>query len=71
VSREWAHTGRFLADSIPAFYERHPIARVVELWEQAGIEDVRVRSMSLGGGVVMWGTKRVDGGGADGNAQPA
>lgn len=62
VSREWAHTGRFLADSIPNFYERYPIARVVELWEEAGIEDVHVRSMSLGGGVVMWGTRGADGG---------
>jgi demethylmenaquinone methyltransferase / 2-methoxy-6-polyprenyl-1,4-benzoquinol methylase len=57
VSREWAHTGRFLAESIPSFYERHPIGRVVELWEEAGIVDVHVRSMSLGGGVVMWGTR--------------
>jgi demethylmenaquinone methyltransferase / 2-methoxy-6-polyprenyl-1,4-benzoquinol methylase len=60
VSREWAHTGRFLAESIPSFYERYPIERVVELWERAGITDVHVRSMSLGGGVVMWGTKRID-----------
>ena len=66
VSREWAHTGRFLADSIPSFYERYPIARVVELWEEAGVEDVHVRSMSLGGGVVIWGTR-----GADGSATPA
>ncbi len=58
VSREWAHTGRFLAESIPNFYERYPIAQVVEQWERAGIVDVCVRSMSLGGGVVMWGTKR-------------
>jgi demethylmenaquinone methyltransferase/2-methoxy-6-polyprenyl-1,4-benzoquinol methylase len=58
VSREWAHTGRFLAESIPAFYERYPIARVVELWEQVGIADVHVRRMSLGGGLVMWGVKR-------------
>ncbi len=58
VSREWAHTGHFLAESIPAFYERYPMTRVVELWERAGIVDVRVRRMSLGGGVVMWGTKR-------------
>ena len=27
VSREWAHTGRFLAESIPAFYARYPMAR--------------------------------------------
>ncbi len=58
VSREWAHTGRFLAQSIPGFYERYPIERVVRLWEQAGIVDVHVRPMSLGGGVVMWGSKR-------------
>ena len=58
VSREWAHTGSFLADSIPSFYEHCPIERVVKLWEQAGITDVHVRPMSLGGGVVMWGTKR-------------
>lgn len=61
VSREWAHTGRFLADSIPGFYERYPISSVVKLWEQAGIENVRTRSMSLGGGLVMWGTKAADG----------
>jgi demethylmenaquinone methyltransferase/2-methoxy-6-polyprenyl-1,4-benzoquinol methylase len=65
VSREWAYTGRFLADSIPNFYERYPIAQVVELWEQAGIVDVHVHSMSLGGGVVMWGTK-----GADSSTRP-
>jgi demethylmenaquinone methyltransferase / 2-methoxy-6-polyprenyl-1,4-benzoquinol methylase len=58
VSREWAYTGSFLAESIPRFYERYPIGRVVELWESAGIEEVHVRPMSLGGGIVMWGTKR-------------
>jgi demethylmenaquinone methyltransferase / 2-methoxy-6-polyprenyl-1,4-benzoquinol methylase len=58
VSREWAYTGSFLAESIPRFYERYPIGRVIELWEGAGIEGVRVCPMSLGGGVVMWGTKR-------------
>jgi demethylmenaquinone methyltransferase/2-methoxy-6-polyprenyl-1,4-benzoquinol methylase len=58
VSREWAHTGHFLSESIPDFYERYPMSHLVELWEQAGIADVRVRSMSLGGGVVMWGTKQ-------------
>jgi demethylmenaquinone methyltransferase / 2-methoxy-6-polyprenyl-1,4-benzoquinol methylase len=60
VSREWAHTGRFLATSIPGFYERHPLPRVVEDWEAAGIVDVRVRPMSVGGGIVMWGTKGLE-----------
>ncbi len=57
VSREWFDTGRFLARSIPEFYERCPLERVLELWRAAGIEAVQVRRMSLGGGVVMWGTR--------------
>lgn len=57
VSREWAHTGRFLAHSIPDFYRRYPIERVVEMWRAAGIEAVAARRMSLGGGVVIWGTR--------------
>jgi demethylmenaquinone methyltransferase/2-methoxy-6-polyprenyl-1,4-benzoquinol methylase len=63
VSREWSYTGRFLARSIPAFYERYPLSRVIELWEAAGIERVTALPMSLGGGVVIWG-ERADGGDA-------
>jgi demethylmenaquinone methyltransferase/2-methoxy-6-polyprenyl-1,4-benzoquinol methylase len=58
VSREWGYTGRFLAESIPSFYERHPRARVVEMWREAGIADVQVRRMSLGGGMIMWGVRQ-------------
>jgi demethylmenaquinone methyltransferase/2-methoxy-6-polyprenyl-1,4-benzoquinol methylase len=57
-SREWAATGSFLARSIPDLYKRLPLERIVELWREAGIEGVQVRRMSLGGGVVMWGTRR-------------
>jgi demethylmenaquinone methyltransferase/2-methoxy-6-polyprenyl-1,4-benzoquinol methylase len=57
VSCEWAATGRFLAHSIPDFYERYPLERVLELWRAAGIEAVQARRMSLGGGVVIWGTR--------------
>jgi demethylmenaquinone methyltransferase / 2-methoxy-6-polyprenyl-1,4-benzoquinol methylase len=57
VSREWAATGRFLGRSIPQFYERCPLGRIVELWQEAGVEAVTARRMSLGGGVVMWGTR--------------
>jgi demethylmenaquinone methyltransferase/2-methoxy-6-polyprenyl-1,4-benzoquinol methylase len=60
VSREWRETGSFLARSIPAFYARHPLEQVAQLWSEAGIGDVHVRRMSLGGGVVIWGTR--DGG---------
>lgn len=61
VSREWSYTGRFLAKSIPAFYERYPLSRVIELWEVAGIERVTALPMSLGGGVVIWGERATDG----------
>jgi demethylmenaquinone methyltransferase/2-methoxy-6-polyprenyl-1,4-benzoquinol methylase len=57
VSREWAQTGRFLARSIPDFYARFPLAAVMQLWRRAGIVDVEAQPMSLGGGVVMWGTR--------------
>ena len=58
ASREWAQVGRFLGPSIRGFYERHPLERIVGYWQQAGLEDVRVRRMSLGGGVVMSASKR-------------
>ncbi len=56
VSRGWYEAGRFLGPSIESFYCAHPLPRQVELWEAAGIERVSVRRMSLGGGVVIWGT---------------
>lgn len=56
-SREWAEVGRFLARDIPAFYERHPLDRLSTEWAEAGIGEVRVRSMSLDAGVVMWGVR--------------
>jgi demethylmenaquinone methyltransferase/2-methoxy-6-polyprenyl-1,4-benzoquinol methylase len=61
ASREWAEVGRFLGPSIRSFYERHPPARIVDYWRQAGLQDVRVRRMSLGGGIVMSATKAASG----------
>jgi hypothetical protein len=29
----------------------------VELWRAAGIDDVKVKRLSLGGGYVVWGRK--------------
>ncbi len=60
ASREWAEVGRFLGPSIRGFYERHPVERIVGYWRDAGLEDVRVRGMSLGGGIVMSATKRAE-----------
>ncbi len=60
ASREWAEVGRFLGPSIRGYYERHPPARLVSYWHAAGLVDVSVRRMSLGGGVVMAASKAVE-----------
>jgi demethylmenaquinone methyltransferase/2-methoxy-6-polyprenyl-1,4-benzoquinol methylase len=57
ASREWFEVGRFLGPSIRGFYQRHPVERIVGYWQAAGLEDVRVRRMSLGGGIVMSAVK--------------
>jgi demethylmenaquinone methyltransferase/2-methoxy-6-polyprenyl-1,4-benzoquinol methylase len=57
VSKAWGEVGRFLGPSIRDFYERWPLERQLELWRAAGVPDVRARRMSLGGGVVIWGTR--------------
>jgi len=55
--RAWFDVGRFLGPSISEHYRLYPIDRHVAFWQQAGIEDVRVRRMSLGGGLVTWGRR--------------
>jgi demethylmenaquinone methyltransferase / 2-methoxy-6-polyprenyl-1,4-benzoquinol methylase len=57
LSPGWAEVGRFLGPSIREFWARTPPDRLRELWRAAGIEDVRGRLLSLGGGVVVWGTR--------------
>jgi len=57
VSRGWYDVGRFLSHNIPDYYARYPLSRQRELWEQAGMRSVRVRRMSFGAGVVIWGTR--------------
>jgi len=54
---DWVRVGRFLGPNISGFYERHPVSTLVAAWEHAGMDDVGTRAMSLGGGLVMWGTK--------------
>ena len=63
ASREWADVGRFLGPSIRGFYERHPLERIVGYWQEAGLQGVNVRRMSLGGGIVMSATKSPAGSG--------
>jgi demethylmenaquinone methyltransferase/2-methoxy-6-polyprenyl-1,4-benzoquinol methylase len=55
--RPWWRVGRFLGPSIRDHYARMPLADHVVAWQQAGLDDIEWRVMSLGGGLVMWGRK--------------
>jgi demethylmenaquinone methyltransferase / 2-methoxy-6-polyprenyl-1,4-benzoquinol methylase len=55
--REWYQVGRFLGPNISGHYRRYPVDWTVQAWQRAGLTDVGVRVMSLGGGLVMWGTR--------------
>jgi demethylmenaquinone methyltransferase / 2-methoxy-6-polyprenyl-1,4-benzoquinol methylase len=54
VSPGWRTVGGFLGPSIRDFHARVSLA---DVWRDAGLQDVRSRRMSLGGGVVMWATR--------------
>jgi demethylmenaquinone methyltransferase / 2-methoxy-6-polyprenyl-1,4-benzoquinol methylase len=60
AGREWYRVGRFLGPSISEHYVRYSDAWTIDAWQRAGISDIGIRLMSLGGGVVMWG-RRTDG----------
>ncbi len=53
--RGWMNVGSFLGPSISSHYRRYPIDWTVDAWRHAGIDHVEWRTMSLGGGLVMWG----------------
>ena len=54
----WSEVGSFLGRSIRDYWEAYPLERQLELWAAAGIGNVEVRRLSLGGGVVMWGRRQ-------------
>jgi demethylmenaquinone methyltransferase/2-methoxy-6-polyprenyl-1,4-benzoquinol methylase len=53
----WYATGRFLGPSIERFWREHPLEQAVEWWRQAGIGDIRTQRLSVGGAVIIRGTK--------------
>ena len=57
IAPGWGEVGRFLGPSIRGFYALYPLERLLGLWHEAGLDDVRHRRMSLGGGVVTWGNR--------------
>jgi len=56
-SRHWRDVGAFLGPSIRDFYRRWPEERLLDAWRDAGFADVRSRRLSLGGAIVIWGSK--------------
>jgi demethylmenaquinone methyltransferase/2-methoxy-6-polyprenyl-1,4-benzoquinol methylase len=50
--REW-----LVGPNISGHYRRYPVSWTARAWREAGFTDVGVRLMSLGGGLVMWGTR--------------
>jgi demethylmenaquinone methyltransferase / 2-methoxy-6-polyprenyl-1,4-benzoquinol methylase len=58
ISPGWTEVGAFLGGSIREFWSRYPLARQLELWRTAGIGQVGVKRLSLGGGVVVWGRRQ-------------
>jgi demethylmenaquinone methyltransferase / 2-methoxy-6-polyprenyl-1,4-benzoquinol methylase len=55
--RAWYDVGRFLGPSISAHYRSYSVPWTLDAWQRAGIERVGHRRMSLGGGIVIWGTR--------------
>ena len=58
VGRGWREAGSFLGGSIRRFDAEWPQERLHAAWRAAGIDEVRSRRLSLGGGIVTWGRKR-------------
>jgi demethylmenaquinone methyltransferase/2-methoxy-6-polyprenyl-1,4-benzoquinol methylase len=55
--RDWYGVGRFLGPNISQHYRRYSVDWTVRALRDAGFVDVGVRTMSLGGGVVMWAVR--------------
>lgn len=58
VSPGWRRVGGFLGDSISNLYHRHPLPALEGYFRDAGFDVHPTRRLSLGGGVIMSGTRR-------------
>jgi demethylmenaquinone methyltransferase/2-methoxy-6-polyprenyl-1,4-benzoquinol methylase len=57
VSPGWGGVGRFLGPSIRDFWRDWPEPRLLDAWREAGLAEVEARRLSVGGGIVVWGTR--------------
>ena len=58
ISPGWRKVGTFLGPSISGFYKKNSLHDIEQAWQNAGIEQIRITRLSLGGAVVMQGRKR-------------
>ncbi|MBI2958105.1 MAG: class I SAM-dependent methyltransferase [Chloroflexi bacterium] len=58
VSPGWKRVGSFLGPSISRFYKRYPLDAIKQMWARSGIISIETEMVSLGGAVIMWGTKK-------------
>ncbi len=57
IGHGWAEVGQFLGPSIDRFWSGRTPDDLAAIWVEAGLEDVHWRSMSLGGGFLIWGAR--------------
>jgi demethylmenaquinone methyltransferase/2-methoxy-6-polyprenyl-1,4-benzoquinol methylase len=57
VGHGWREVGSFLGPSIRDWHARWPLERQLAAWREAGVANVQARKLSVGGGIVTWGTK--------------
>jgi len=57
AGKGWNRVGRFLGPNIDEFASRCPPSVLADIWQAAGLVEVEVARLSLGGGLVMWGRK--------------
>ncbi len=57
-SQDWQRVGAFLGPNIRDFYRRWPEDKLLSAWRDAGFTKVRSRRLTVGGAVVIWGTRR-------------
>jgi demethylmenaquinone methyltransferase / 2-methoxy-6-polyprenyl-1,4-benzoquinol methylase len=58
IGNGWREVGTFLGGSIRTHDTDWPVPRLLQAWREAGIDEVRARRLSLGGGIVTWGRRR-------------
>jgi demethylmenaquinone methyltransferase/2-methoxy-6-polyprenyl-1,4-benzoquinol methylase len=58
ISPGWRDVGAFLGPSIRSFHRRLPPERLLDVWRAAGVANPRLRRLSVGGGLVVWGERR-------------